>query len=315
MAAIDEVLSKAQLSADERKLLDNILSKPENKELRDGWERQGDYSRKTAALAAERQKYETAIEYNDRMKQWADTHVPLYDEALEAGMFDEDGKPVWKAKTEEYERQIADLKTQSVGGEVDAAELQKRVTAIVKEAGALTRDEVNNLIASETVKLARETVTGEYEKQKKDFNEKTIPYLVGFGAQYNGATSKYERETGEEWTEEKDNEFASFMNKEQDWKPRSAMAKFMAPHLEKKTRQAEIEAAAEKRAQELIRQRGGMPGAGGEAYIPQDGDKEPGMGSLARMLKASEGEPMDTEAAAQIAAKQAAQELRSEGKW
>src|ERR1700761_6784091 len=127
MAAIDEVLGKAQLSADERKLLDNVLSK--NPELRDGWERQGDYSRKTQALAARQKEYDEAVEYNQRMKAWADEKVPLWDQAQEAGIFDDDGKPVWQTKQQEYERQIAELKAQTVGGEVDAAELQKRVQA------------------------------------------------------------------------------------------------------------------------------------------------------------------------------------------
>lgn len=311
MAAIDEVLSKAQLSADERKLLDNILAK--NKDLRDGWERQGEFSKKLNEVNARKKEYDDAVEYNVRMKAWADEKLPLWEQAQAAGVIDEDGRPAWRDKQAGYEKEIADLKAQSVGGDVDPVELQKRVTAIVKEAGALTREEIQAVANAEARKMTEEVVNSRFATMERDFNTKTIPYLGGFAAQLSTSAHKYERETGKEWDEEAENEFAKFMNKEEDYKPRSAMEKFLKPIREKKVAEADLEKRAEARAQEIIRQRGGMPGSGGEPYIPQD-DNATSMGSLKMMLKQSESEPMDVESMAAIAAQAAAKELRAEGK-
>ena len=75
---LDEV--RAQLSAEERTLLDNVIAK--HSDLKDGWLRQDDYSRHMNALKDQEKEYKEALEYNQRMKVWADEKGPAHIEAV-----------------------------------------------------------------------------------------------------------------------------------------------------------------------------------------------------------------------------------------
>ena len=131
----------AQLSADERKLLDNTFAK--HPELKEGWLRQDDYSRSMNSLKEQKTKLEDDLAYAEKMKDWADRNVPKWDALAEKGIIDkETGDELWTSQKAELERQLDEAKKQLVGGEMDPAELDKRVKEIVTASGGVTKDEM-----------------------------------------------------------------------------------------------------------------------------------------------------------------------------
>ena len=304
----EEILASAQLSADERKLLDNTLQKVPA--LKEGFLRQDDYSRKTQELATERKKYETAIEYSERMKVWADEKVPIWESLVESGVIDEESKPLWPEEKRKMQEALEEAK-KGLGGDMDPAELDKRVKAIVAESGlSLTTEQYKNLYESEGKKLVQETVNTMYEGFQKEFNEKTIPFTTGFATSMAIMANKFEKETGKEFTDEDQKAVFDLMAKEQDFNPRSAVTKYMEPTVREKRTQAEIEEKAQKLADKKIADMGGLPGGGNEPYIPSS----QGKGSLQAMLDESAAAEGDVESLAMAAGRKAAAELRAEGK-
>lgn len=309
----DEIVAKAQLSADERKLLDNVVQKLP--ELKDGGLRQSEFSRRLTELDARKTEYDEAVAYSGRMKTWADEKVPIWEDLVAQGVVDDEGKHLWKDREEGLKKQLEDAK--ALGGDVDPAKLNEivneRVQAIIKDSGLkLNQAEVTALFQSEGKKMVEETFKTEYEKVQKDFNEKTIPFTTGFATSMAIMANKYEKETGEEFTEDTQKAVFEFMTKEKDFSPRSAVAKFMEPKLSAKKAAAEIEEKAQKRAQEILKERGGLPGGGDEPYIPPPGQAK---GSLRQLLDESAKPEGDIESLAMAGARKAASELRAEGKF
>ena len=307
----DDILEAAQLSADERKVIDNIVQKVP--EFKDGRLRQADYDRNIQKLKAQEKEYSEALDYNQKMKAWADETVPRYNSLIDKGIISEDGEELWSTQKTDLEKQLEEAKKAAVGGEMDPAELDKRVRDIVKESGlSLSAEQYRNLYASEGKKLVEESLNERFAKAEKDFNEKTIPFTTGFATSMAIAAGKYEKETGKEFTDEDQKAVFALMAKEQDFNPRSAMTKYMEPVVREKKTAAEIERLAEERAQKIIAERGGMPGGGSEGSFPTGEAR----GSLQRMLeesaKAGEG---DVESLAMAAGRTAAAELRSAGKF
>lgn len=294
----------ASLSADEKKLFDNTLSK--NPELKEGWMAQADYTRKTQALAADRLKMQADLDYAEQMKEWSDVNVPRYNALVEKGIVSDTGEELWSAQKAELERQLAEARAQAVGGDMDPAELDKRVREIVKANGGLTPEEMKAVVTSEAKKLAEETFEAKYAAKETDFNEKTIPFVAGFSSGVAVAAAKYERETGKTWTAETAKDFFSLMSTEKNFDPYAVSEKFLAPHKAAKDSEAEIERKAQERADEIIKQRGGMPGAGDEQIIP--GQK----GNLQQMLDRSAADDFESVIAAK--AVEAAKSLHAEGK-
>lgn len=305
----DQIYSS--LSAEEKKLLDNTLSK--NPELKDGWMAGDDYSRKTQALAAEKTKMQERLDYADTMEQWADVNVPKWDALTESGLIDKDtGEELWTGQKTELERQLAEAQAKAVaGGDMDPAELKRNVEAIVKEYGVVSPTEMKALIASEAAKLSGETFDAKYAEKEVTFNEKTIPFVAGFSSGVAVVAAKFERETGKPWTADTAKEFFGVMSEEKNFDPYAVSEKFLAPHLQPKKEAemaAEIERKAQERADAIIKERGGLPGGGHEPYIAQDQK-----GNLKQMLDRSAGDG-DFESVIQAAAVKAAGELRTEGK-
>src|ERR1700735_4180036 len=89
----EEILAAAQLSADERKLLDNTLQKVPA--LKEGWLRHDDYSRKTQEIAARKSEYDTAVANSQKWDAWADEKQPLWKKLEDSGAVDADGNLVW----------------------------------------------------------------------------------------------------------------------------------------------------------------------------------------------------------------------------
>ncbi len=302
----EEMVAAAKLNADETKFLDNLVAKIP--ELKGGGLRQADYNREMNELGKRKKEYDDAVAYNTKMTAWADTNVPIFEELVKQGAVAEDGTPLWPTEKERLAKELEDARKAVVAGaDMDPAELDKRVREIVKAAGGATLEEQKALFASEATKMAEELVNKKYEGWKKDFDEKTIPYTAGFSAQMSLAAHKYERETGEDFTIEKQKELYALMAKEQDFDPRTAMATFMKPTIEKKNMEAEIE----RRANEKVRAMRSMPGGGDEDFIPPTNGAPAVKGAVQRLLEES-NEPGDLETAVFAAGRKAAQELRTE---
>lgn len=307
----DEILEAAHLSDDERKVIDNIVQKVP--ELKDGRLRQADYSRQMTELKKQEKEYSEALAYNQQMKEWADEKVPIWDSLVEDGVIDEESKPIWPEEKKRLQQELEDAKKAAVaGGEMDPAELDKRVKEIVAESGmSLTAEQYKNLYASEGKKLVEETVDAKYREFETKFNEKTIPFTTGFATSMAIAAGRYEKETGKEFTDEDQKAVFDLMTKEKDFNPRSAVTKYMEPAIREKKTAEEIEKKAQERADKIIAERGGMPGGGSEGHFPTGEAR----GSLQKMLEESAESEGDIETLASKAARTAAAELRSDGKF
>lgn len=306
----DEILAAAQLSADERKLIDNIVQRVP--EFKDGRLRQADYDRNIQKVKAQEKEYQETLEYNKRMKAWADEKVPIWESLVEAGAIDEESKPLWPAEKARLAEELEAAKKAALGGEMDPAELDKRVKEIVAASGlSLNAEQYRNLYKSEGQKLVEETINARYAEFEKNFNEKTIPFTTGFATSMAIMAGKYEKETGKEFTDDDQKAVFDLMAKEQDFNPRSAVTKYMEPVVREKKTAAEVERLAEERAQKIIAERGGLPGGGSEGHYPTGEAR----GSLQKMLEESAAGEGDIETLAQAASRKASAELRAAGKF
>lgn len=308
----EEIVAEARLSADEQKLLDNIVKRVP--EFKDGRLRQSDYSRQSLELQNRKKEYDEAIETKATVQAWWDEKKPIFNALYEAGAIGDDAEPLWPKERETLRRELEEAKKAAVAGvDMDPKELDRRVKEIVNAAGGVTREELTALVASEAAKMSEETVNKKYTEWTKTFNEKTIPFTAGISAANALAAMDYEKVTGERFTPEKQDELFKFMAKEQNMDPRAAMDLFLKPVVEKKATEAEIERKAEERLQQKLRERG----LGGEQdFIPQDfGGGEKQKGSLQRMLEESAAAEGDLETLVRQAAHKGAVELRESGKF
>lgn len=314
--SLDQIF--ARLSADERKLFDNVIAR--EPELKKGWLRQDEFSRNMNDLNSKQKEFDELRAYQDRMKPWSEQAHERIKAAEAAGIMDAEGKPLWQQKEEEYKRQIA---AAAVGGEMDPKELDKRVREIVADAGGnLTREEIKALFSAEGAKMVTETFDAKYKEAETTFNTKTIPTVAGFSAGVAVLAGKYERETGEAWTEEKAKELFELMSKEQNFNAYQVGDKMIAPFRDRKAREAEIKAEAQKLADRMLAERG-LPGGGDERYTPHIHSEQ--KGALQAMLERS-GDPAagggnngapggDLETMIKSQAVKAGQALREEGKF
>ena len=304
------------LSAQEKALIDNLFTK--EPELKGGWLRQDDYSRKQNELKSKETVYEEAVEYKARMEPWAGKVYSTLESAAEKGWFDLDkGEEHFTDKYTELEQQLEAAK--ALGGDMDPKQLDelvtKKVQEIAKNAGGLTREEATALYAAETKKMVEDGFTAREAK----FNAETIPFVAGFSAGVAVLASRYEQESGEKWTPEKQEELFEVMSKEKNFDALKVEEKFLAPVREKKARVQEVEDLAKKRAEEILKERGisaGMPGGGGERFIPQPpgGDAR---GLLQKALEDSAGGdkgPVDVRDLVQAGGVEGAKELIESGK-
>ena len=101
----EEILAAAQLSADERKLIDNIVQKvPEFKDGRSTPRRL--QSQDPQSSQPQRKKPTKAVEYSEKMKAWADEKVPIWESLVEAGVIDEESKPSVAGREKATRRKI-----------------------------------------------------------------------------------------------------------------------------------------------------------------------------------------------------------------
>jgi hypothetical protein len=296
------------LSAEEKKVIDNLLAK--EPELKGGWTRQDDYTKKTKELSDERKKLQADVEYGQTMRTWAEKNVPIYDGLVEKGLIDDEGNETWSTQKAELEKQLEEARNAAVGGDMKPEELDARVRAIVQESGLkLTQEEITNLYKNEGRKMAEEVFKEQWTAKETDFNTKTIPFVTGFSTQAAILANHYEQESGEKWTPEKSEELFKLMSQEQVFDALKLEEKFMAPIRDKKARAEEIKAEVDKQVADAKKK---LPGGGdGEGrYIP--GPDEP-VGALQAALESSKGDT-DFEATIKRQAVEAAKELVAEGK-
>ena len=262
----------ASLSAEQKSLLDNIYT--EHPELKNGWLRQDDYSRKQNELRE-------AVAYKERMEPWAQQAYERIHQAEEAGLFDENGNVVWDQKVKDYERQIEEARKAALaGGDMKPEEIDARVREIIKaNGGSVSADEYKALIAEESRKVAQAVFGEEWKNKEADFNTKTIPFVAGFSTSMAVIASRYERETGEKWTAETQAKAYELMSKENNFDPFKMEETLLAPYREKKSREQEIQAGIAKGIQE---QRERM----GETNSFRSGPPSTGMGALQRAMSA-----------------------------
>lgn len=296
-----------QLSADERKLIDNTLTK--HPDLKEGWLRQDDYSRRMNEFKSKETEFERTKSRAEELEAWADRNVPIWEGLAEKGIIDkETGEELWTSQKSALELQLEEAKKAALAGaDMDPKELDRRVTEIVKQNGGVSKEELTALVQSEAKKLADETFKEQWQVKEKDFNEKTVPFLAGFSSATAVVASRFEKETGEKWTSERQKEMFETMSREKNFDPFAIEDKILAPFKAKKEEEGRIEA----RARELAKSMRGMPGAGDEDFIPQ---AEQTKGALRQMLERSAGGNEDFEALIKGKAMEAAAQLHTEGK-
>jgi hypothetical protein len=302
----------ASLSADEKKLIDNLHAK--EPELKAGWMRKDDYSRAQNELKAKQTEYDEAVAYKAKMEPWAETAYERLHAAEEAGVMDGEGKVLWTDKEAEYKRQLEEAK--ALGGEVDPKQLDDLVTAKVKAiataAGGLTREEATALYAAESKKLVEDG----FKERETKFNAETIPFVAGFSAGVAVLASRYEQESGEKWNADKQAELFKVMNTEQNFDAFKVEEKFMAPIRSKKAEEKRIE----ERAEQIAREKYGvsaMPGGGNERFIPQHPGQD-ARGLLQKALDesaAGDKGPVDVRDSVAAAVVDGAKELIAAGKF
>jgi hypothetical protein len=306
---LEEVI--ASLSGTEKELFEKTLK--DTPELREGWLRQDDYSRKLNELKSKEAEYQTAVDYKTRMEPWAEEAYERLHSLEEAGVLAPDGEVLWVDKEAELRQQIAAAEARALagGGDMKPEEIRASVEQIAKDIGIpLTAEERKALYESEAKRAAEAAVEAKLNAATSDFNTKTIPLTMGMAAAMAISAVRYEKETGKEFTDEDHQKVVSLLREENGYDPRKAMAEYIKPIVAEKNSAAEIERRAQERANEILKERGGLPGAGGEPYIPQPREK----GNLERMLERSKDGATDFESLIQQQTVKAAQELRTEGK-
>lgn len=300
----DQIYSS--LSADEKKLIDNLKAK--EPELVDGWLRQDDYSRKQAEFKAKEAEFEEAVSYKQKMEPWAQEAYDRIHSLEEAGVLDVEGKVIWTEQKKKLEQELEAAKRAAVaGGEMKPEELEAEVKRIIKDAGsALTKDEIQALYANEAKKMVEDG----FKERETKFNSETIPFIAGFAGANAVVAMRYEQTSGEKWTPEKQKEFFKMMSDEGKFDPYALEEKLLEPVKAKKQMEKEIEERAEKIAREKYGYRG-MPGGGEERFIPPpDAPK----GALQQALENS-GSGSDLETLIKTQSVAAAKELVDAGKF
>ena len=302
----EEIVAGLQLSADERKIFDNAIAK--SSELKDGWLRQDDYSRNMTEISAKKKRLDELEAYETRMKPWSDEVYKKLETFEQAGIVDKEGNELWTKTKTQLEQDLEAARKQALaGGDMKPEEIDERVKAIVKQAGGgLSREEITALYAAESKKMIEDG----FKEREAKFNSETIPFIGGFASSVAVVASRFERETGEKWTAEKQQELFKLMGDKQVFDPFKLEDDILAPHKAKKAEEDRIQTEVNKRLAQM-----GMPEGGGERFIPHGGDTSTGVGSLQAALKRSGDATGDLDTFIKSQAVKAGTELRNEGKF
>jgi len=294
----------APLSADERKLFESTLSK--HPEVKEGWLRQDDYSRRMNEFSAQKAEADKAIARAAELDAWAERNVPIWDGLVEKGLINDEGEEVWSVQKTQLEQERDEARAQALAGaDMKPEELDKRVREIVSAAGGVTKAEHEALVQQEARKIAQEEFVTGWKSKETEFNEKTIPFVAGFSSATAIVASRFEKETGEKWDADRQKAMFKLMSDEKNFDPFAVEEKLMAPYREKKSVEERIEAEVQKRTATRRAETGS-----GDDYIPQEGEPK---GALRQMLERS-AEPQDFQTLVEQQARKAGAELRVAGK-
>lgn len=300
---LDEIISG--LSAQEKTLLDNLFAK--EPELKKGWLRQDDYSKRQDELKAKQTEYDDAVAYKTKMEPWAADAYDRIHGLEDAGVIDKEGKVLWTDQKAELERRLQEA--EALGGDMKPEDLDKlvteKVTAIAKAAGGLTKEEIQALYRSEMASAVEEG----FKTREKDFNEKTIPMVGGFSASVSVVANHYEKESGKAWTKKDSERLYKVMGDEQKFDALDVEEKFLEPIRAEKKKEADIEAEVQRRLAER-----GMPAGGGERNIPQPGHDARGLLQKA-LEESSKADAPDIRDSVRAAVVEGANELVTAGKF
>lgn len=303
--SFDEIVAGLQLSADEKKIFDNAIAK--SPELKEGWLRQDDYSRNMTEISAKKKRHDELEAYEQKMKPWSDQVYERLETYEKAGLVDKEGNELWTKTKAQLEQERDDARKQALaGGEMKPEEIDSRVREIVKQAGGgLSREEISALYAAESKKMIEDG----FKEREAKFNSETIPFIGGFASSVAVVASRFERETGEKWTAEKQQELFKLMGDKQVFDPFKLEDDILAPHKAKKAEEDRIQAEVTKRLAKF------MPEGGGERFIPNDGGEGPGVGALQAALKRSGDAAGDLDTLIKSKAIEAGTALRNDGKF
>lgn len=299
------------LSADEQQLLDKTFKA--HPELKDGWLRQDEFSRKQNELQAKQGEFDTLSQYKEKMEPWAETTYERLQRLEEAGVLDkETGEELWTAKEAKFNKDLEEARKAAVaGGDMTQEQLDATVKQIIKDSGVvLTKEEIQALYVSQAKAMVETTFDEKYKAAETNFNTKTIPIVSGISTAMAVAAMRYEKETGKEFTDEDHAKVIGMLGEKNNYDPRVAMREYMKPFVDEKTSEAEIERRATEKFEQMKKDRGEMPGGGRETYIPPPDQQ----GNVLKMLERSKDEAGDFESKIMAGAVTAAKELRTEAK-
>ena len=119
---------------------------------------------------------------------------------------------------------------------------------------------------------------------------------------------RYEKESGEKWTPEKQQEFYKMMSAEGKFDPYALEDKLLEPVKAKKQREADIEAEVQRRLADR-----GMPGGGHERTLPTPPPENP-IGLLQKAMSESADKQVDVRDSVMAGVIEGAKELVEAGK-
>ena len=302
---LEEII--ASLDGEQQKFLEGVFSKAP--ELKAGWLRQDDYSRRQNEIKDQLSELENLKAYEAEMKGWSDKTYKTLEGLREAGVLDENDNEIWSTQKKDLEDQINAAKL--AGGDVDPKELEARVKEIVAASGGVTKEELSNIIKNEQRKAAETVFSEQWKNKETDFNTKTIPFVAGFSSGTSVVAMHYEKETGKPWTREVHEQFNKIMAEKQNFDPYAVEEIFLEPYRSEKAKEAEIEKRAQALAEKKLQERGFRPGSEDDGFIPQPIEQK---GALQTALENSASED-SLEAILSKSIVEGAQELNQAGKF
>lgn len=299
--ALDAELLKTlteHMAPEDAKVFENLTTK--YKPLEEGFLRQSDYDKymnKTKEeVAAAKQK---AAEW----ETWSKENVPIHEDLLKSYRELED-------QQKELQTQLAAAQAaRAAGGEdtVNAAELEARVKESIGKLGYASKEEIQQIINTESKKLAQEEAKTYVEAAQKKFYEETLPASINFNMDAAEIAMQHMREFDGQAIDRV--KFSEFMKERNLLDPKKAYDEFVRPQRDDIALKKQV-AEAVKAKEEEIRQQYSGQGLPGGGIIP------PGLqpkGAMQMRIEADAAAASGNHAPS-VAAAAAAAELRAEGK-
>jgi len=298
--ALDAALLKSlteHMAPEDAKVFENLTTK--YKPLEEGYLRQSDYDR---FMNKTKTELDDAKAKQKEWEDWAKDNVPIHQNLIKSY---ED----LEKKNKEFEAQLAEAQAARAAageGEVDAAELARRVQEEVNKLGFASKGEIDKIINEQASKLAREEATKEIAAANDRFFKETVPGITNFTMDAAEIAYDHKVEFGASLDRAK---FSEFMKERNLLDPKKAYEEFVRPQRDAKKLEEEVSSRVKAREEELRQQYSahGMPGGGG---VPNGLQPK---GAMQMKIERDEAAKQGSMATS-VAAQQAAAELRNEGR-